>query len=204
MSKQIRHELTYDASLADVAAMLRDPAFRERVCEYQGVLRSPVTVEPDGAGMRVRIEQVQAAHGIPAFARSSSATRSRSCRTRPGRRAERGRHRDHASPASPGDMKGTATLAESGGTTTETVDLTVKVSIPLVGGKLEGLIADLLLKALKAENAVGREWLAGADAPPLAAAPEVRPTRRRPPRRRDGGAARSRAASTTNGAKAST
>ena len=38
-------------------------------------------------------------------------------------------------------------------TTAETVDLTIKVSIPLVGGKIEGLIADLLLKALKAENA---------------------------------------------------
>ena len=37
--------------------------------------------------------------------------------------------------------------------------LTVKVNIPLVGGKLEGLIADLLLKALKAENKVGRDYL---------------------------------------------
>ena len=57
-------------------------------------------------------------------------------------------------------MNGTARLRESGGTTTETVDLTVKVGIPLVGGKLEGLIGDLLLKALKAENVVGRTWLA--------------------------------------------
>ncbi len=63
-------------------------------------------------------------------------------------------------PGKPGDMKGTAQLRESGGTTTETVDLTVKVGIPLVGGKLEGLIGDLLLKALRAENTVGREWLA--------------------------------------------
>ncbi len=63
-------------------------------------------------------------------------------------------------PGKPGDMRGTVALRESGGTTTETVDLTVKVGIPLVGGKLEGLIADLLLKALRAENTVGRAWLA--------------------------------------------
>ena len=43
--------------------------------------------------------------------------------------------------------------------TTETVDLDVKVSIPLVGGKIEDLIADLLLKALKVENQVGRDYL---------------------------------------------
>ena len=33
----------------------------------------------------------------------------------------------------------------------------IKVSIPLVGGKIESLIADLLRKALRAENAVGRQ-----------------------------------------------
>ena len=63
-------------------------------------------------------------------------------------------------PGKPGDMTGSAVLAESGGRTTETVDLTVKVGIPLVGGKIEGLIADLLLKALRTEEKVGHEWLA--------------------------------------------
>ncbi len=37
----------------------------------------------------------------------------------------------------------------------------IKVGIPLVGGKIESLIADLLRKALRAENAVGRQHLAG-------------------------------------------
>ena len=45
--------------------------------------------------------------------------------------------------------------------TTETVALDIKVNIPLVGGKIEGLIADLLSKALRAEHHVGVEWLAG-------------------------------------------
>jgi hypothetical protein len=56
-------------------------------------------------------------------------------------------------------MRGTITLAESGGTTTETVDVEVKVHIPLVGGKIEGLIVDLLRKALVAEGKVGRDYL---------------------------------------------
>ena len=68
MAKRITHDLTYDAPLAEVAAMLADPAFRQEVCDYQRVLRSSVEIEPVGEGMRVRVEQVQAAHGIPAFA----------------------------------------------------------------------------------------------------------------------------------------
>ena len=39
--------------------------------------------------------------------------------------------------------------------------MTIKVNIPLVGGKIESLIADLLRKALTSENAVGRDYLAG-------------------------------------------
>jgi hypothetical protein len=35
----------------------------------------------------------------------------------------------------------------------------VKVNIPLVGGKIEGFISDMLLRALKAENKVGVRWL---------------------------------------------
>ncbi|MBA2465483.1 MAG: DUF2505 family protein, partial [Nocardioidaceae bacterium] len=37
----------------------------------------------------------------------------------------------------------------------------VKVSIPLVAGKLERLISDLLASALRSEQRVGRAWLAG-------------------------------------------
>ena len=159
MSRRITHDLTYDAPLADVAAMLADPQFREAVCDYQHVLRSSVEIEPDGAGFRARIEQVQAARGIPSFARKFVGDEIEIVQT------ERWGSADHGDitieiPGKPGDMKGVAQLRESGGTTTETVDLTVKVSIPLVGGKLEGLICDLLLKALKAENVVGRTWLA--------------------------------------------
>ena len=46
--------------------------------------------------------------------------------------------------------------------TQQIVDLTVKVGIPLVGGKIEDLVASLLTKAARAENKVGVKWLAGA------------------------------------------
>ena len=158
MPKQIRHQLTYDAPLAEVAAMLRDPGFRTRVCEYQDVLRSSVAIEPDGPGMRVRIEQVQTARGIPSFATKFVGDEIEIVQEETWTGPENG-ELVLTIPGKPGEGRGTATLTESNGRTVETVDLTVKVSIPLVGGKLEGLISDLIIKALKAENAVGREWL---------------------------------------------
>ena len=51
-------------------------------------------------------------------------------------------------------------ITEDGTGTTENVRMDVKVSIPMVGGKIERLIAELLSKALRAENHVGRQWLA--------------------------------------------
>jgi len=158
MSKRLKHELTYDAPMAEVAEMLADASFREEVCEFQGVKRAMVSIDSDDNGMEVTIDQVQAAQGIPSFAKKfvgdeinivqqeswSSPTEGDITVTIPGK---------------PGEMKGTSRLSESGGVTTHAVDLDIRVGIPLVGGKIEGLIADLLLKALKAENKVGRDYL---------------------------------------------
>ena len=51
------------------------------------------------------------------------------------------------------------TRADSGGATTETVVMDIRVGIPFVGGKIEGLVADMLRAALEIENEVGRDYL---------------------------------------------
>ena len=58
MTKRLTHELSYDAPLDLVHAMLADPAFREEVCDYQRVLRRTVVIEGDAAagGMDVTID----------------------------------------------------------------------------------------------------------------------------------------------------
>lgn len=65
-------------------------------------------------------------------------------------------------PGKPGDMTGTFDVAQVGEDVIQTVNLTVKVNIPFVGGKVEDLIAGLLSKAYRAENKVGLQWLADA------------------------------------------
>ncbi|HYH34970.1 MAG TPA: DUF2505 domain-containing protein [Nocardioides sp.] len=159
MAKRITHQMTYEAPLSAVGAMLVDADFRREVCDELGVLRSEVTVEAGGTSTEVRIDQVQAAHGLPSFARKLVGDEIHIVQ------AESWHSADAADvtvtiPGKPGEMAGTATLAESDGVTTETVDLTVKVGIPLVGGRIEGLIADMLLRALETEERTGRRWLA--------------------------------------------
>jgi hypothetical protein len=64
-------------------------------------------------------------------------------------------------PGKPGTFTGTVALAAAGEGTLERVAGDIAVKLPLVGGRLEAMIGDLFRAALKAEQRVGRAWLAG-------------------------------------------
>lgn len=157
---EITYEMRYDGATPEqVYAMLADPAFREAVCEYQGFDWRTVTIDPAGDGMKVKVDQYRPADEVPGFAKKfvgdtinivqeeqwSSPTAADLAVTIPGK---------------PGEMHGTVTLVGDDGGTTETVRATVSVKIPLVGGKIADFIGQMLTRALKAENKVGRDWLA--------------------------------------------
>jgi Protein of unknown function (DUF2505) len=158
VATRLSHDLTYDAPLTDVGEMLMETAFREQVCDAQGAIRRTVTIGPDGAGTKVVIDAVQLAQGIPSFAQRFVGDEIQLVQTERWSDVENGRV-EVVIPGKPGQMSGTIRLRESGGTTTETVEMEIRVGIPLVGGKIESLIADLLRKALRAENHVGRQYL---------------------------------------------
>ena len=153
-------ELEYDASPAEVYAMLADPAFREAVCEAGDSVRHDVSITPKGAGMSVSVDQVQPAAGIPSFARKIVGDEIEILQ-REEWSSETDASLDVSIPHKPGHLKGTITLRENGSGTVETVDAEVKVHIPMVGGKLEKLISDMLGSALRSEHRVGKAWLAG-------------------------------------------
>ena len=157
---KFNHEIRYSAAADDVYAMLGEQAFREQVCEATGTLQHTVQITPSEEGMNVLIDQTLPADGIPAFATKIVGDKiqvvQKETWTSPTRAAL-----EVTIPGKPGHLRGTITLAESGGTTVETVSGDIKVSIPLVGGKLEALIGDLLASALRTEGKVGTNWLAG-------------------------------------------
>ncbi len=155
---KLEHHMTYDASPEQVFEMLKTPEFREKVCEHQRVLRHEVDVTPTGEGMDVHVTQVQSAKGVPGFAKKivgdEITIEQKEHWTSP-------REGDLTVeiPGKPGRVQGTIRLVEDGDGTREEVDVDVRASIPLVGGKLEQLIADMLTSALTAEEKEGRAWL---------------------------------------------
>lgn len=161
MATSITETLTYPGTtVADVAAMLADPAFREAVATYQHALRSSATITPRGDGQRAVVEIVHGTEHVPSFARKFVGEEI------PIVQQEDWVGDAHADvsvtiPGKPGDMTGTLDLAQVGEDVVESVRLRVKVSLPLVGGRIEDLIAGLLTHAFRAENRVGVKWLVG-------------------------------------------
>jgi len=157
---QLRHEIVYDAPLADVFAMLSDPEFRQRSAEAMGVISEDVTITPKGDGIDVRIDQVQPTEGVPKFAKKFAGETTRAVQTEKWD-SPSGGSISIETPGKPTSIKGTLALSESGGRTTETLDVEVKVKVPLIGGKLESLMADLVAQGMDKEQTAGAAWLAG-------------------------------------------
>ena len=159
--KKVSEELRYDgATIEQVHEMLADETFRKMVCDAQGVLRHTVTIEAAGDGMTVEIDQFQAAKGIPGFAKKFVGDEIHIVQSEDWTSKEKG-NISLVIPGKPGEITGTALLTEDPDGTTETVNLNAKVNIPMVGGKIEGLITDLISKGLREEKKVGRAWLDG-------------------------------------------
>ncbi|WP_148613737.1 DUF2505 domain-containing protein [Nocardioides rubriscoriae] len=157
---KFRHVLTYDAPPAEVYAMLADPAFREKVCAAQEVVSHDLTLTPTGDGFELVMHQVQNTAGLPAIAKkiagdTTEVTLQESWRDPTGGTLE------IITPGKPTGASGTIALAADGAGTTETVELEIKVKVPLIGGKLESLMADNVRSGMDVEQTVGAAWLAG-------------------------------------------
>lgn len=156
---QFSHRIRYDAPAAEVHAMLADESFREQVAEAGGAFERHVRIEPHGAGMTVVVDQKQHDHNIPSFAKKIVGDAIHIVQ-REQWSDDTYATLDVTIPGKPGRMSGTIELAEDGDGTVETVQAEIKVHIPLVAGKLEQLIANLLEAALESEQRVGEKWLA--------------------------------------------
>lgn len=156
---KFRKELSYDAPPADVFAMLADPAFRERVCAAQDVVSADVTLTPSGSGFTLVMDQVQKTAGLPAVAKKFAGDTTQAVVKESWSDQVRGSV-EIITPGKPTNAAGTVTLSATAAGTTETVELDVKVKVPLIGGKLEQLMVDNIEHGYAVEHSVGVEWLA--------------------------------------------
>jgi hypothetical protein len=159
--KRVSQTLTYPGTtVEDVFAMFGDPAYRKAVADYQRVQDFACDITPNGSGMQVRLEQAHGTDRIPSFAQKMVGDEIRLVQLETW--SSPSAADIHVTiPGKPGEMEGGATLSQQGDDVVEQVELSVKVSIPLIGGKLEGLVADFVGKAYAAENKVGVKWLRG-------------------------------------------
>lgn len=155
---EFRTELSYDASPDEVFAMLSDPAFREQVAEAQGVVSVEVRLTPSDDGFSVVNDQVQNTEDLPAIAKKIAGDTTRALIEEQWESRTSGSVSITA-PGKPTSATGTITLAPDGDSTVEIVELDVKVKVPLIGGKLERLMADNIEAGYRVEHTVGRAWL---------------------------------------------
>lgn len=157
---KLRHEITYDAPPAEVYEMLSDPAFREACCAAQDVISADVTVERSGAGFTLTVDQEQHTDDLPSFARTFAGDSTRAIQREVWEDSTGGTLRIEA-PGKPSEIKGTITLRPEGSGSREIIELDLRIKVPLIGGKLEKLLAARVTAGVEAEHAVGVAWLAG-------------------------------------------
>lgn len=157
---KFRHEITYDASAAEVYAMLMDPAFRQSSCDSQGVLSAEISIEPQDGGTLVVIDQVQPTAGVPSFAKKIVGETTRAIQTEEWADPTSA-EMTVETPGKPTHLSGRLTLAERGTTTVEAFEGEAKARVPLIGGKLESLLADLFKQGMDKEHVAGVAWLKG-------------------------------------------
>jgi hypothetical protein len=157
---KFRKELAYEADPDDVFAMLSDPAFREKVAHAQEVVSVDVQLTPSSGGFSLVNDQVQNTKDLPAIAKKIAGDTTRAVVTEEWTSPTSGAISITA-PGKPSKADGTITLEPDTMGTTEIIELEVKVKVPLIGGKLEQLMADTIEKGFDVEHQVGRAWLAG-------------------------------------------
>jgi hypothetical protein len=160
----VREDIVYDASPDDVFEMLCDQSFREKVCRAIGSLSYDVTISRDGDTATVRNHRVMDAD-LPEVAKKVVGDTIEMVQTeewgpRESDGARAGAFRVEI-PGKPGSISGKVSLAPLRSGTRETVAGQVKVSIPLVGKRLETEVVRGMKAALEVEGRVGAKYLAG-------------------------------------------
>jgi uncharacterized protein YndB with AHSA1/START domain len=155
---EFRTELSYDASPDEVYAMLSDPAFREQVAQAQEVVSVDVRLTPSDEGFSLVNDQMQNTKDLPAIAKKIAGDTTQAVITEDWQSRTAGSV-TISTPGKPSSATGTIRLAPDGDTTVQIVELEVKVKVPLIGGKLEKLMADQIEDGYRVEHTVGRAWL---------------------------------------------
>jgi hypothetical protein len=150
----------YPADPDSVAALMRDPAFLKRRCEAAGESNVEVTIEELTDGMRVVVARDKAVD-LPSFAKRMFKPQNRIVDDTHWRRQGEQWVGDYqvAIAGIPGEVRGTSTIAKTATGCEYISAFEVTARIPIVGGKLEGFVADKIEEAFRSNAKSNAEQL---------------------------------------------
>jgi hypothetical protein len=163
---QIEAAVVFPALPAVVFEMMTDETYVSRKAEAMGALEHDVTVTrlPDG-GAQIRLQRTLPAV-VPDFVRPLVGETIEVVQTEKwaaaGPNGDRHGRLSASISNAPVRLNGTVTLGtNSPHSSIHRVDVDVKARVPLLGGKIERAIGEVILLAARKEEEVGGQWLTG-------------------------------------------
>jgi hypothetical protein len=156
------YKQTFPKGADAVLKMFCDPGYHEKLQKALGAMNCrQLEHNDDGTRFRIKLAyDVKSNVPLPGFAKKILGETSSVIQEETWDRSKKAGEVVVQVKSLPGTLRATLALAESGGTTTKTFNWDVSVKIPLVGGKIEQLIADDIKTKIEPEQNAGRKLLA--------------------------------------------
>jgi hypothetical protein len=162
---RIERTFRYPMPIADSYAMAVTARFQEKKCADAGALSWTVTVTQVGDAMTVKTKRKLPTTTFPSLIRKFVPSGVTSTETlvwgppaKDGSRTAALSVDFHGAPAA---MKGTVRLKPDGDHTDVVVDAQFKAHVPLIGGKVEGLAAPIIISVIDSEEGTAKAWSQG-------------------------------------------
>jgi uncharacterized protein YndB with AHSA1/START domain len=159
---ELKLSASYDASPEEVFAIITDATFREQACEKTKALSYDVDVKESGGDTIVRVRREMPSDNVPDIARKFVGQTLTVVQTETWHPAKPDGSRDADVTGeisnTPVTLKGTAGITATGSGTVQSIDLDIKVAVPLIGKKIEPFVVDAIRAGLQKEHELGQDW----------------------------------------------
>jgi uncharacterized protein YndB with AHSA1/START domain len=159
---ELKLSASYDATPEEVFAIVTDATFREQACEKTKALSYSVEVTESGGDTIVKVQREMPSDDVPDIARKFVGQTLTVVQTETWHpaKADGSREADVRGEISntPVTLKGTAQITTAGASTVQSIELDVKVAVPLIGKKIEPFVVDAIRSGLQKEHELGKEW----------------------------------------------
>jgi uncharacterized protein YndB with AHSA1/START domain len=165
MAREFSAEQSFAAPCEQVFAMLSDPAYLAWLCSHTGGHDVHVSSDPTDDGGAVLVLNRTLPAKVPSFAKpflgETIEVDERHTWGPPAQDGSRDGTFTATFGGAPASVAGTMRLEPSGDGVRRLISGEAKASVPLVGGKVEELVRDQLMRLVNKEQQVGSDWLAG-------------------------------------------